>query len=272
MATLTLPGHGMPRNNTERRARIERCEGEGEGRSGAARGAHAELRCVVGAGCGDGERAERVAGDDGGEAASAASFGAGCGVDCCTDSGDDSAEDDGRGADEALGADGSGGHGRDDERPPRPPRDRPGERRQGGMFGDLVVHFGARECRVAAREQRASVTMPSVAAAASVLLIGPRPRPLPTAGTVAAARRASRLRGGLVDWLGRVLLPQAMRRHEQLGSGARCAVHLTLGAPPADDATPARRRAATDSSELCAEATRTLAPALRVRRMWLPAG
>ena len=110
---------------------------------------------------------------------------------------------------DALAAWGFGG---DEEtkptKPTRAPRVAPKHRRGGEMYGDLVVHFAARDCR-GARDGHASIRMPSLPMAPSLLLVGPRPRPLPTAHTAEATARAARLREGIATWLCFSVLPYA---------------------------------------------------------------
>lgn len=159
----------------------------------------------------------------------------------------------------------------------------------GTMFGDLIVHFSARECvRSNPSATRVAVTLPSVPPLPCLVLLGPRPRPAPPTASREGAARRSKLDAKLLTWLTRRVLPDAQRRCHLLGRSTGPAVHLRIGWPPPSPqarsglapsaaradldppSTPSRAGFIEDTSERCMGFLAALSPGLAVAQLWLP--
>ena len=167
-------------------------------------------------------------------------------------------------------------------------------------FGDLIVHFSARECmRTLKGAPRAVAKLPALPSTLpSVVLVGPRPRPAPARSSGQGRAREQALREKLTASLLYHVLPHAKSRALSLGCDrAGPIVWLTIGGAPPPLAerllTPRAREATSTDAEgapptsdgargwrplryeletaaACVQLVRALAPDVAVQRLWLP--
>ena len=142
---------------------------------------------------------------------------------------------------------------------------------RGSDRGDLLVFFSVRACRPAPGAPMPTLLLPTLPKAcwASVLLLGPRPRPapLPTAACPAGLERNLMLRRLLLPAVLRHLLPEMERRWRTLRSPRPAQVLCVTIGGVQHGATPADEGAG--AGAVCIELLRGLAPAVRVRRLAL---
>lgn len=128
------------------------------------------------------------------------------------------------------------------------------------LCGDLIVCFSARACATR-RGQHALINLPTIPLIPSVLLLGPRPRPLPLVHTCDSIGRSNRLREELASLLCRFILPQARKRCSL--ASEQHVLLVTLGGSSMESIS------SIESAELCATLVSAIM-SISVRRIWLP--